>query len=171
LRLAITDACIFIDLYGLEIISPFFELPIEVHTSFDVLNELFDYQKKVLTPFQNSGRLIVHILSEEDRSKMYEIPFPKSLSDNDKTVIYLALKIEALLLSSDKAVRRFAKQQSIEYHGMLWILDQLVENELLKPKEAAERLTRLITENFVYQNNQELLHEMDKRLKKWNLNL
>lgn len=171
MRLAITDACIFIDLYGLEIIFHFFELPIEVHTSFDVLNELFDHQKKALTPFQNVGRLTVHILSEEDRRKMYEIPFPKSLSDNDKTVIYLALKIEALLLSSDKAVRRFAKQQSIEYHGMLWILDQLVDNRLLKPKEAAERLRSLITENFVYQNNQELLHEMDKRLKKWNQNI
>jgi len=170
LRLAITDACIFIDLYGLEIISQFFELPIQVHTSFDVLNELFDHQKKILTPFQNAGKLIVHILSEEDRGKMYEIPFPKSLSDNDKTVIYLALQINALLLSSDKAVRRFAKQQSIEYHGMLWILDQLVENGLLKPEEAAERLRRLIKENFIYQNNQELLHEMDKRLKKWNQN-
>jgi hypothetical protein len=143
-------------------------LPLEVHTSFDVLNELYDHQKKVLAPFQNAGRLIVHILLEKDRSKMYEIPFPKSLSDTDKTVIYLAQKIKAILLSSDKAVRRFAKEQSIEYHGMLWILDQLVENELLKPKEASEKLRHLITENFIYQNNQEQLHEMDKRLKKWN---
>ncbi len=41
MRLAVTDACIFIDLIELHITSEFFALPIEFHTSLDVFNELY----------------------------------------------------------------------------------------------------------------------------------
>ena len=167
MRLAVTDACIFIDLYLLGIIERFFELDIEVHTTYDVLNELYEHQRKPLFRYQRSGKLTVHLLTHADRIRLYDFSCPRSLSETDKTVIYLALRIEALLLSSDKAVRRFAKQQSIEYHGMIWILDQLLEKELLTPLEASGKLTSLVAGNFLYQNNAELMLEVYKRLKKW----
>ncbi len=50
MKLAITDACIFIDLIELRLTSEFFKLPIEIHTSLDVYNELYPEQKEILIP-------------------------------------------------------------------------------------------------------------------------
>ena len=50
---------------------------------------------------------------------------------------------------------------------MLWILDRLVEKQLIKPMEACDKLKKLIQSNIVYQNNMELVAEMEKRLTLW----
>ena len=62
-----------------------------------------------------------------DRLKLKNTAFPRSLSDVDKSVILVAQINNAMILSSDKAVRNFAKTSAIEYHVMLWIFDQLIE--------------------------------------------
>ncbi len=167
MKLAVTDACIFIDIYELELTSQFFSLEIEIHTSLDVFNELHPHQKELLKAYQSIGKFTTHILTEEDRLTIYKYNYPKSLSDNDKTVLHLAEKIEAMVLSSDKAVRNCAKRKSIEYHGMLWIFDKLIEAKLIDPITASDKLKKLIHSNIVYQNNNELLSEMEKRLKIW----
>ena len=41
MKIAITDACIFIDLIELRLTSQFFRLQLEIHTSLDVYNELY----------------------------------------------------------------------------------------------------------------------------------
>lgn len=91
----VTDACIFIDLYDLELTNSFFSLDLEVHTTVAVLHE------------------------------------------------------------------------SIEYHGMIWIFDKFVETSILSKKEAADKLTKLVATNFVFQNNLKLIEEIEKRLKIW----
>lgn len=35
MKIAVTDACIFIDLLLLDLVEPFFDLELEVHTSLD----------------------------------------------------------------------------------------------------------------------------------------
>lgn len=47
MRVAVTDACIFIDLIELDIIGNFFQLDIELHTTVAVMNELYPEQKQV----------------------------------------------------------------------------------------------------------------------------
>ena len=170
MRIAITDACIFIDLYSLEIIAQFFQLNIEIHTSYDVINELYTHQQKVLKAFETTGKLIVHNLTDEERTIIHQEVYPKSLSENDKTVIHLAIKFDALLLSSDKAVRNYAKTKAIDHHGMLWIFDQLIGNNLLHYLVAREKLRELIMTNIIYQNNPELVREMNKRINQWKTN-
>jgi rRNA-processing protein FCF1 len=170
MKLAVTDACIFIDIYELELSSEFFSLEIEIHTSLDVFNELHPHQKELLKAYQRIGKFTTHILTEEDRLEIYKCNYPKSLSDNDKTVLHLAEKIDAMVLSSDKAVRIYAKKKSIEYHGMLWIFDKLIDAKLIDPLTASDKLKKLIHSNTVYQNNGELVTEMNKRLKIWSNN-
>jgi hypothetical protein len=53
---------------------------------------------------------------------------------------------------------------------MIWIFDKLVETSALTPKEAANKLEQLVDTNFVFQNNQQLVAEIEKRLKIWNIN-
>ena len=167
MRLAITDACIFIDLIELQLTSEFFKLSIEIHTSLDVFNELYDEQKELLKAYSSVGKLTIHNITSEDKGLIQKEPFPKSLSDSDKTVIYLANKLNAILLSSDKAVRKYAKSIAVEYHGMLWIFDNLIEHKLISPGLAIQKIEMLFSNNIVYQNNEELGNEKNKRLAFW----
>jgi hypothetical protein len=60
MKVAITDACIFIDLIELRLTSQFFGLQIETHTSLDVYNELYPEQQELLKAYQSIGKLIIH---------------------------------------------------------------------------------------------------------------
>ena len=104
MKLAITDACIFIDIYELQLTTEFFSLDIEVHTSYDVFVEVHEHQKELLKAFQKMGKFTLHNISEKDRKEIYSTDYPKSLSDTDKTVLHLAQKLNAMVLSSDKTV-------------------------------------------------------------------
>lgn len=167
MKLAVTDACIFIDLYELQLTAQFFKLEIEVHTSIDVIKELYENQQQMLSAFQSVKKLIVHVIKEEEKKIIFSNAYPKSLSESDKTVLYLADKLNAMVLSSDKTLRHTAKNKSIEYHGMLWIFDELVRHNLISNAEASSKLKHLIMSNLVFQNNKELVEEMEKRLVLW----
>ena len=90
MKLAVTDACIFIDLIELDLISLFFQLGVEIHTTVSVMNELYLEQQKILEAYQSVGKLTVHNLSGLDFLEMQKILFPRGLSFQDSTVIYLA---------------------------------------------------------------------------------
>jgi len=167
IKIAVTDACIFIDLYDLGLVASFFNIEIEIHTTSSVYFELYPEQQQVLKAYQSVDRLIVHNLQEQDFIEIYSEKYPKSLSETDKSVLHIANKINACVLSSDKTLRNCAKNKGIEYHGMIWIFDKLVETSVLTKKEAAIKLKQLVVTNFIFQNNQQLVAEIEKRLKIW----
>ena len=76
-------------------------------------------------------------------------------------------KLSATVISSDKAVRNFAKSKVIEYHGMLWIFDQVVERQLLDFSIAIKKIEELFSKNIIYLNNTELVNEKERRIKIW----
>lgn len=165
--IAVTDACIFIDLYDLGLVAHFFNLDIEIHTTSSVYYELYPEQQQVLEAYASVGRLHIHNLQEADYLKIHSESYPKSLSETDKSVLHIANQLNASVLSSDKAVRNYARNKEIAYHGMVWIFDSLVEAEILAPKEAASKLNQLVDNNFIFKNNQPLVAEIQKRLKQW----
>lgn len=167
IKVAVTDACIFIDLHDLGLIDLFFNLDLEIHTTSSVLYELYSEQQEVLKAYQFVSKLIVHNLQEPDFIAIHLAKYPKSLSETDKSVLHLANKIDACVLSSDKALRNCANNKGIEYHGMIWIFDKFVEASILSQKEAAKKLQQLVNTNFVFQNNPKLTEEIEKRLKVW----
>ena len=169
MKIAITDACIFIDLYDLDLTVSFFSLNFEIHTSLDVFNEIYPEQQKILEAFISVDKLTIHNIQSSERISIMNTVFPLSLSEVDKTVLFLAQKLDATVLSSDKAVRKYAKSQIIDYHGMLWIFDCLIEQKILTKKEASDKLNELISLNVIYQNNSKLMGEFRKRLEKWSL--
>ena len=166
---AVTDACIFIDLRNLDLIQNFFALDCSFHSSVDVINELYEEDKLVLQAYVDSGRLTIHSIDEFERLCILGTKFPAALSEADKTVLFLAQKLNAIVVSSDKVVRKYASKQGVIYHGMLWILDQLLDGQVISSLEASQKLEMLIRNNIVYQNNAELVSEMQKRLKAWKI--
>ena len=132
-----------------------------------MFNELYDEQQELLKAYQNNGKLFLHSLEEKDRDDIKKMGLSSGLSESDKTVLYVAEKLDAIILSSDKAVRKQAKKRTIEYHGMLWIFDCLVTENYLTKREAREKLKTLILTNIIYQNNMDLQKELDIRIKRW----
>jgi predicted nucleic acid-binding protein len=167
MKVAITDACIFIDLIELQLTSHFFGLQIEIHSSLDVYNELYPEHQELLKAYQSIRKLIIHNITYEERILIQNEKFPRSLSEIDKSVIFLAEKYNAMILSSDKAVRNFARDRAIEFHGMLWIFDRLIEFNLITKPDAVHKIQKLISNNIVYRNNMELVSEISKRIDKW----
>lgn len=163
MKIAITDACIFIDLHDLDLTNHFFKLDLEIHTSLDVFNELYPEHRQLINAFRSFGKFKIHNLLEADRIEIMKTNYPRSLSEMDKTVLYLAVKYDAMVLSGDKVVRNYAKLHAIDYHGILWLFEQ----EILSKTEAAFKLRKLIAENIFYQNNGKLMQEFKKRLELW----
>lgn len=166
-KIAVTDANIFIDLHELDLTPAFFQLAFEVHTSTAVLYELYVEQQQLLRNYQKVGILVVHNLMEEDLLEIHAANYPKSLSTTDQSVLHLANKLNACVLSSDKTLRNCAKNKAIEYHGMLWIFDRFVETSILEPNEASHKLQELVRINFTFANNPQLVAEIQNRLDSW----
>ncbi|SRR5258708_2574374 len=167
MKIVVTDACIFIDVIELQLTAKFFGLELDIHTTRDVFDELFQEQQQILEAYQENNRLTVHILTPKEKMELLSEEFPKALSPEDQSVVFIAKKLGAVLLSSDKPVRNLAKKLSIEYHGMIWIFDQLVQQGQLTGGSAAERITQMVNSNLIYRNNQEMQMEVEKRVKKW----
>ena len=167
MKIAVTDACIFIDIIELGLSGHFFDLPFKIHTTLDVLNELYPSQRQVLNAFTEENKLVVHCLTDKEMVEISQIAFPKSLSQVDRTVLYTAKKIDAMVISSDKLVRNYSRGSSIEYHGMLWVFDRMVESAFLSKRDAAQKLKELISINAIYQNNKSLMEEFLVRIHEW----
>lgn len=94
--------------------------------------------------FVSVRKLTIHTIDSSERIEIMNTNYPRALSEVDKTMLFLAKKHEAIVLSSDKVIRNHAKKEAIEYHGMLWIFDQLIAQGILNKKEAAQKLKELI---------------------------
>lgn len=167
MKIVVTDACIFIDVIELQLTAKFFGLDLEIHTTRDVFDELYPEQQQILEAYQGNNKLTVHILTPGEKIALLSDEYPKALTPEDKSVVFIAQKLEAIVLSSDKPVRRVAKKLAIEYHGMIWIFDQLVEQGLLTGDEASEKITLMVNSNLIYRNNLEMQAEIEKRIKVW----
>lgn len=167
MKLVVTDACIFIDVMELQLASEFFGLELEIHTTVDVINELYPQQQQLLRAYEHGGKLTIHVLTPEDQEAISMENFPRALSPEDCSVIYIARKLNATILSSDKPVRTHARNLSIEYHGMFWIFDKLVAVKILTGATATAKLKVLLASNIIYKGNQEMVKEAEKRIRAW----
>lgn len=167
LKIAVTDACIFIDLYDLGLVNEFFQLEMEIHTTSSVYFELYAEQQQILKAYHSIDRLVIHTLKEEDFLQIQSEAYPKSLSESDKSVLHIANQLDACVLSSDKTVRNCAKNKDIEYHGMIWTFDKLVEANIISKKNASLKLQELMSTNFIFKNNKHLIAEIEKRIRIW----
>jgi predicted nucleic acid-binding protein len=112
-----------------------------------VLEELYDHQKESLTPFIEEGQLQIQSIDEDDFLSIYQIQVQRpQLSEQDCSAFYQAQKLDAILLTSDKVLRRLAQQKALEVHGHLWVFDEMVAAGTLSPKAAIQKLDELCEE-------------------------
>lgn len=145
MRIAITDANIFIDLIYVKLLEKLFKIGVEIHTTANVVDELNSDQQKSLLRFVRAKSLTVHF------QEVFVLPEiigkSKKLSESDKSVFNLALELDAFILTGDGVVRKVSGVQKIEVHGIIWLFDQFVSLELITKKKATLHLRNLKSYN------------------------
>lgn len=167
MKVVVNDANVLIDLIELDLLDPFFQLPMEFRATSLVLGEIEGpRQWELLKSHISAGSIIIHEPSEEEREEIYEaMEKVGRLSDKDLSAFIHARDLNAALLTSDDPLRRFGKENGVEVHGHLWALDHLVDKGQLDGRTAAQKLDELNQ-----QVNQKLglpKEECEKRKKRW----
>jgi len=159
-KIAITDANIFIDLMYCKLLDKLFGIGVEIHTTINVIDELNAQQQAAIGKPIRKKLLTVHLLEELNVPDV--VKANKRLSDSDKSVFYLALKLDAFILTGDGVVRKISGFQKIEVHGILWLFDQFIENKLITKKIARVQLKHLME-----YNKRLPVEDCDKRFLAW----
>jgi predicted nucleic acid-binding protein len=164
--IVVNDANILIDLIKLQLIDAFFKIEWEFHsTNLIIENELYDEQKAVLQTYIENGKLIIQELGVDDIVSIMTIQLQKpQLSDKDCSALHCARKLKASLVTSDNALRKYAKSQHIEVHGHLWVFDALLEHNCINTETATTKLKEL---NIINPKLNLPKKECEARIEKW----
>lgn len=164
MKIAITDANIFIDLIEANLLDFLFEIDYKIHTTLEVLNELFEEQEKAVRSFVASKQLYVKVFSPSELTQLYNESFPRGLSIVDQGLIFYAVtNTDYLILSNDGLLRKTVKQRQVEVHGSLWVLDCLHEKKLVSNQRLCKALNHLQKGGF----RRLPLKEIELRLSSW----
>lgn len=147
MKLAVTDANIFIDLIKLQLLGYLFSVDVEIHTTREVVDQLNAGQYEKVDSFIQAKVLKVYNFSSDELSEILEIKTPKSLEFADKTVIYLATKISAEVLTGDGPLRKFCLSNQLTVRGIIWLFDMFIKVELISHSIAIERMNHLLSFN------------------------
>lgn len=164
MKIAIKDANIIIDLHNINLLDAFLSLDYYVMTTDMVRSEIKGKDlKRRIDDYCDGNILRIETLSYDELLEINRIKAEQpGLSVPDCSVVLLAKKFDAMLLSGDRLLRNKANELGIECHGILWIMDELVLENRITPRIASQKLKDLMA------TNNRLPHsECHKRLDKW----
>ncbi len=146
--LLVNDANIIIDLLKIGLLDPFFQLEFKFHITDFVLEEIQEENIHELLFFIENGRLYKKTFDFRELIKIHSLRARfTQLSIADCSCLFHAKNQEACLLTGDGTLRRCAESQKIPVHGILWILEKLVEQKIISEAEAANKLKLLVSIN------------------------
>lgn len=147
MRIAVQDANVFIDLELAGLFDLWFQLGVETHTTDLIKSELEDGDHEQTLTYFESGQIKEHGLSFEELVQVsaLEQDVGSKAKFNDCSVLFLAVKLDAMLISGDKALRKAGCARQVEVHGTLWIIDQLVAGKIITGEIAAAKLKLLMS--------------------------
>ena len=109
------------------------------------------------------GKIEVISISSEEFTIILELTSKYSkLSSQDCSALYYSEKLDALLLTGDKALRNVAESLNLNVRGIFWLLDQLVENLIITQREGCHFL-----KNLMITNKRLPMEECSIRIREW----
>ena len=159
-RTCCIDANILFDFVAGDIFDALFLLHFDFHTSDIVANEISgSYSQKQLA---GSG-LTIFSLDETEVLEIFTLKQDHiNLSVQDVSVFFLSRKHHTMILSNDGPLRELAEESRIEYHGTLWLLEEIVQCAILPARDAAAALRSML------RNKRWLPHgECERLIRKW----
>jgi len=149
MKIAVQDANVFIDMEVASLFDPWFQLGIETHTTDFIRAELEKGNHHVALRYFKTQQVKEHTSSFDELVQIaaLETEVQNKAKFNDCSVLFLAMKLDAMLLSGDKALRHAAKVRHVETHGTLWMIDQLVIRGIISAEIASEKVSFLLSSN------------------------
>lgn len=150
MKILVNDTNIFIDLHSVGLLEEMCRLPYEIHTVDLVVAEIADAdQRRIFDELVARGEISVDGFTADEVIEIVEEHSSVSgnLSIPDCSVCYFARKHNVPMLTGDRRLRRYAEEQSIEVHGILFIFDELVRHDIISTSMAADRLEELFAIN------------------------
>jgi predicted nucleic acid-binding protein len=139
-QIIIKDSCILFDLIDLGVLAQFYELNFIVFTTPQVIDEIKDEaQLKEVTIYIESGKLIIEKNGSYEDITVITDANP-GLSFADGSVIECAIRIDALILSSDNSLRKRSLKMNLRVSGLLWIIDEMYKGNIIEKDRALELL-------------------------------
>jgi hypothetical protein len=138
--LCVADANLWIDLAAGGLFAEAFQIGIHWVTLDLTARELVSCEADLMALGLDvvglPGAQIAEIVSMRDQH-------PKP-SFNDIAALVLARYIHGVLVTGDGDLRRAAEAEGVALHGVLWVLDQMVERRLVTPSRAADALLEML---------------------------
>lgn len=145
MKIAVKDANILIDLIEADLLGLWFRLGIETYTTDLVRFEIKKAsQRRTLDSFVEAGLLKVECCDADTLTMIGQIKDEYGVSMADASTFVLARKLGATLLSGDNMLRKAANVADIEFRGVFWVFDRLIEEKHLSKADACLRLQRLL---------------------------
>ena len=164
MRIVINDANILIDLAKLELLDVFSKLKFELYTTDFVYEELNQEQKSPVSMLNKNGHLT--IIETEETIDFQNITnlldSSTGLSFEDCSVWYYSQKLSGTLLTGDGKLRKQVSKKGIEVRGIIYIFDELLEQDLIDINIAIEKI-----EQLYHLNNRLPKKEIAKRIENW----
>ena len=163
LSIVISDANILIDLANLSLLNVFTSLNCNCYTTDFVFEELNSEQQAIVKQLEKSGKLQIATSHKQDIIEIAQLIEKSSgLSVQDCSVWHFSKKLNALMLTGDRKLRKEAEADNVIVRGVLYIFDELLRQQIIPLQEAIKSLEQL------KQNNKRLpSDEIHKRLIEW----
>lgn len=146
MKIAVKDANVFIDMELMGVFELWVQLGRQTLTSSLVALELEAGNHREALAYIATKHITVVDPSLDAVDALHHSE--KGISPEDASVLLIAIKHDAMLLTGDKTLRTIAEIRHVECHGSIWILDQLVRHQKLPGKVAAEKLRALMSSSI-----------------------
>jgi hypothetical protein len=168
MKIVIHDANVLIDLVTSDLLEPWCNLNFRMMTTSLIWHEVNRKgQKPKLRRIVDRGVFSVEPVGAEMLTDVValQMDLPARLSLEDASVLFLASREGAILLTGDGVLRRCAAERGIAVHGILWVFDLLVTRKAIAASMAADRLEQL--KKIGLSRLPDV--ECDQRIKKWRI--
>ena len=139
----VTDTNIWIDLENGGILAAVFRLPYQFLTPDFAIREMIRPEWGVLQGFGLKAR----DLQPAQVQELVQLrAVHRSLSATDLAAFLLARELVATLLTGDRRLSELATANGVTTHGVLWLMDELVEADVINPGQAADALNQMLNQ-------------------------
>jgi hypothetical protein len=153
------DTSVLIDMHSGNVLNEFFALPYEFVSPDVIIEELREPDGIALTRIGLQR-------GELSGERVLEVEFLSSchpnIAINDLFALVLAKSVGLPLLTGDSRLRSLAIKHNVLVHGTIWILDEMVAKNTLKPVEARRALQSMLD-----RGSRLPLAECQNRLRQW----
>lgn len=155
----ILDTSICIDLYNGKLLKAALQLRHEFVLPDVIIAELIEPAGELLIKlgYKEEGT------SGEDTKNIFALRNQYAgPSTNDLFALLLAKRNSCPLITGDHALRNAAKQEDVVAHGLLWLIDAIVDSKIVTGNQAADALESIIAAGSWLPKK-----ECGERIKKW----